>query len=451
MSNIGHNKGPVTAPEETDIVADLASRYPTAQSDLDEILAVAKDVPDTIKDEETAGKVQALLKKSAALKNQWKALRGVEKRPWKVVGDIIGTWFETKEEAAEKLIATIKPRHTAYLDAKAEAARLEEEAKAKKAREDAERAKFLADWAEAEVELAEWETAQARKREEEARAAEEKARKDQEEAERRAAEQERLAQEAQERLKARLAQEAERRKERKVELRRLTKESKGLALIDAAGAMTEEQRSRYQALIGRDGLIQTISAQLESERGMLSPEEIAELEADEKALAECRAERKANHDRAEAAALAAANASQQAREAGQEAKAHEKAGDRAERAAASAGRSAEKLDNRADRQELRAENLTDADASRTRGEGGSVGTLSGSWQQRVLDWDAPGLREALWDHVHQDAKDAAVTKWKMANQRDWHAKKGTGPGQGKVTGALPGVEFIWVPTSKIAG
>lgn len=462
---LGHNQSPVTVPEEDALNADLAKRYPTALTDLEEILEAEKHVPDEIKDEETAGKVQALLKKTSALKNSWEALGKVEKKPWTNVASIVRSWFQTKEDKAEALIKNIKPRLTKYLDAKAEAVRLEEERKAEEARLAAEESKMDQLWAEARVELAAYDERKAREREAEARRLEEEAREDQMWAEARAELAAYDERKANERRAALLAEQAARRKTRKADLSKLVKESKGLALLDEAGTMDDTQRARYQELIKKDGLIATLQQQLEQERGMLTDEERAELDAEEAALAECRAARKALHEKAEAAAAQAREHRQTGNAAATEARSHERVGDKAERTAASAEKTAAKLDNRANRQELKSENLTDADASRTRGEGGSVGTLSGQWHPRVLDYDAglddvlvalakagkKSLLPELWEHIPQEAKDAAITKWRMAHQAEWADRKGSGVGQGKVADALPGVEFIWVPDARIAG
>lgn len=492
-AKIGHNNPPVTVPEEADLLADLATRYPQVVKDLAEIEAAAADVPGVITDEATAGKLQALLKKTSSLRAQWKALRGVEKRPWSAVLAIVGNWFETAEEKADKIIETHKPRLTAFLDAKAEAARVAAEQEAERQRAEAER--LAAEAAAAEQRRKDAEAAAARAVAEEAaarrRAEEEEERRKAAEAAREAAaaEEKRILAEKRDRERA----EKERNTENLKQIRRHLKDAGKLhdagigddtpmpdiemleALVRPGGTLAtllgqvfgssllthEEVLEVEQAKIAMGNMRQVLSERLgdreRRKRAKLQKEENdrqaaaaaarkLERDEDERRTAEARVAREQAEAAAETAKAAHKAAQGEVREA--RASGREAADDvrQAERTAATVERQAEKAESRADRMEHKAGTLTDADASRTRGEGGSVGTLSGRWEPRIDDRDAIPLEE-LRGYLNPAAIDAAITLWQRAHQREWLDKRV----DEKVEGALKGVTFLWIPDSRIAG
>lgn len=495
-ASIGHNNPPVTIPEEEALIADLDARYPQVAKDLAEIELAAKDVPVEIRDEETAGKVQALLKKTSSLRAQWKALRGVEKRPWSAVVAIVGNWFETSEERADKIIESLKPRHTFYLDTKVEAARVAAEQEVERQRQESERLKKEAEAAEAKRQEAE--AAKIKAQEEEAAAIK---RKEEADAARVAAEaaaaaakaeEDRIAKEKRDRERAERDRNVQGIKDAKAAMKiaeRLHEAAAEQGVDDAAtndmaaldamirfggtistlmgpvassAILDEEQKDEVAGMrIRLETMRKDMSDRLDARARRRQEKLRKEEEAQEAAAAEKRRLAKIEDDAKEEAARVASEAAEA--EAANAKAAHKDAQGEvreargavrgatadvkhSERTAATLDRQADKAESRAERTELKAANLTDADASRTRGEGGSVGTLSGSWKPRFDDRDAIPL-EALRADLHPAAVDAAVTLWQRRHQQQWADKRK----DGKVEGALPGVTFIWVPDSRIAG
>lgn len=446
----GHNKPPVEVPDEDTLKADLNERYPLAQATLDEMVAAANDVPEVITDDETAGKVQLLLKKLSDNRGDWEAIGVKQARPWKSAGNIVRNWFKTKEDKCEETIKKIKPRYTLYLEEKAAREQREADERAEKARLLAVEKKFYADWDEALVELADYNARKAREEQEAARKREDDAREDAMWAEARAELAEYDARKAEERRLKLEEEAANRRKERKKDLTRLNREAKALGIKDAAGELTDEDRARYRQLIGENGEIPKLKELLQDDRNLLTPEERAELDEEIASLERLREERRENHAKAEQAREAASTAMRESVDHGAAAKAQEQAAPALARRASQSGTTAAREENRATRAEMKADNLTVADASRTYGDGGSVGTLTGSWQFKVKDWNAVPL-DVLRDYIHPDAIETAIGKWKMDNQSKWLDRRGTGVGQGRVDDAMAGVEFIWHPDTRIGG
>lgn len=447
----GHNRPPVEAPDEATLKAMLEEAYPEAEKTMLEMEAAAKDVPKTIPvdDAELAGKVSLLLKKAADNRNDWDAIGVKRARPWKAAGNIVRNWFKSKEDRCDALIKDLKPRHTKWLEDKAEEEQREADARAEAAAKLAAEKKFDADWAEALVELAEYNARKHREDQERARLAEEEAREDLMWAEAREELMAYDARKAEERAALLEQEAATRRKDRKNELRRLTNEAKKLGMLDKAEGLTDVMLARYRELIGENGLIPKLKELLQDDRNLLTAEERAELDEETAALAKLREERAENRLAQEKARTKASEALQEAATAGDAAKALEKQAPALERKAGQAARGAAVHENRAVRADMAADKLTVADASRSYGEGGTVATLSGSWQPRVDDFNAipPAM---LWEHINRDAIDAAITKFRFANQPAWEERRGVGPGKGLVADALPGVTFVWTPDGRIA-
>lgn len=442
VAGIGHNKGPIVPPFESDLLDDLKNRYPTVETKFDELMASAKDVPPTIDDDAMAGRVQELLRNMTDSMKRWKADRGLEKGPWSKLADIAFNFFKTKEDKLEPVMKDIKDRHTVYLGVKAEKEEQARLARAEEQRKEAERLAHVAEerrwdaiWAEARQELAEWEEADARRRKADAI-------EDQMWAEARA---ELAAYDETQALKRKAEREAAEAVQRKTDLKRLktlNKEADALAVKDAAETITDDERDRYRQLIGQNGEIPALQAKLAGDRSHLSQDERDDLEAEEKNLARLRDERVANHAAAERAKAAKALAQRDQKTA--TVGANKLAGEAKEagREAAQLSKGAEKADARAGRAERAVESATDADLSRVRSDLGTVGSLSGRWVPVVDDRDAlVQYFGPLGPYLMPEAQDAAVFRY-MRQHQGTFTKTPTRT-------EVPGVFFENVPESRI--
>lgn len=451
-----HNRPPemITPPTETSLLADLEARYPQVKKDLDELVKAAGTFPAEIKDDETAGALQALIKKMTTHAAAWKAWRGVEKKPWDTAAKVVQNFFGKPEETlVDKEIgwvAKLRPRHTKYLEWKDEQERQRREEQARQEREAAEELRMDQLWAEARAELAEYDAQKAYEREQEALRRAEDAKWDAIWAEARAelAAWEEAAAEA--RRKAREEEEKRQRRVDKATLTRLTREANKLGEKDQAGTLTDDDRDRYRQLIGTNGEIPMLQRRLEDATAFLSDEEKAELIAEEENLARLRAERIKNHEAAEAAkaAQAAAKADSRGARADQREAVSEQR--QATREATSKGRVADKTEARAGRIETKLEDASTADLSRTRGDYGTVGSLSGRWTHRIADFDALFAPQGtapifkLIPHLSEEDLNGAVFRFMRQNQAQWDARKTP-----LIRDLLPGVVFEFVPESRI--
>lgn len=493
IAPIGDNKPPVTITAPTTIEAneDVRARYPDVEKRRDELLASAKDVPATFDDEETAKKVQTLLKSMTESMGAWKAHRGVEKGPWQKVADTVYAYFTNPMEQVKKAHDDIKGRYTAYQ----EVVKLKEQAarEAKAATERAEAARLAA-----EAEAARKRQEEAEKAEAEARAREEAAK-----AEAAAAEQRRLDAEAAaakaKAEEARLAKEKKDREdtERRVVLdnfailRRQANEIEQLFAKDIANTLDQTEAARLEALISPTGPMQQIGAPIlrsidlldEIQRDMFNAirerrrvliagrdKRLADFAAGEAAaerkrveeeqakIAAVDAERRRLELEAEEAKLTAARQARMDEEAAAAAaKAEQKKAQADVREARSdqrdahadakeagkdaklTGAIAEKTEKRADRMD-RAADASDADLTRLRNEHGVVGSLSGRWHTTIVNRDDIPL-ERIREFLMPDAIDAAVYRFMRANQNTF---KGDA-----VADLLPGVVFEFIPESRI--
>lgn len=485
----GHNKPPVTPPHETDLLEDLKARYPGVKPKLDELLASAATVPDTIENDEDAGKVQDLLRSMADALRRWKADRTAEKGPWAKLADIAYNFFKDKEDklgAAEKLV---RAKHTIYLEAKEAAEEKRRALAAEAERKKADEARVAAEKAAQEKAAAE--------------AAKAKAEEDERLALERAAiakEQQRIAEE-----KARLAAEeakrieADRKARDKVErerhvgvLKQLLGHAKMAARLHDNGLTDETPQAdidQLDALVRPGGIMAVLLGQVmgssyldtiqvqeveqtqtmldnmrqvleerldDKQRRKRERERKAQEKADAAAAAERDARRKADEaaataarearDKAEAEAKAAradaTAAKNEAREASEDANEAHADAKQAARDEASAVKGADKLDARAGRAERSLENATSADLSRTRSELGTTGSLAGRWNYVVEDRNAlVAYFGPLGQYLNPEAMDAAVHRYKMQNQATWTET----PHRTEV----PGVFFENVPESRI--
>lgn len=491
----GHNQPPVSIspPPEGDVLSDLRARHPAVDETLKKLLASAATVPEKITDDETAGKVQDLLRQMKLAKKTWGAARGVEKAPWQDLADAVFNYFKKPEDALDKAIKDITPRHTAYLEEKAAAETRRREEEARKEREAADKVRREAEEAAERKRQAEAEEAAARERAaaaERAREEAERRRKEEEEKAKAAkAEAERLERERKERDEAERQQNSRTLREMKSHHKTAAK----LAEKAREGKIAEVEVAELDELILEGGKIGTLGAKLlhsslldegelddiaamRNELGVWRKERSARVaEAEEREAAERRrkaeeeaekraaderarrdAERKADEERAakarkerEEAEAAAFKAKEEKKRADAEARAartdardafaEQKEAAKSEK---TLGEQADRTERRADRMDRKIENASDADLSRTRSDRGTVGSLSGRWAWDIRD--RPALLATLGPlgpHLNPDAVDAAVTKWMREHQ-------GTFTGE-RVEGLLPGVVFDWEPESRI--
>lgn len=438
----GHNRGPVTPPFETDLLDDLKYRYPNVQTKFDELLRSATEVPETIQEDEQAGKVQELLRGMGDALRRWKADRTAEKGPWAKLADIAYNFFKDKEDKLSIQEKLIRARHTIYLEKKADAEEKRRAELAETLRKEAARLEQLAKdakedalWAEARQELAEWEETNANRRKREAQedqlwaeARAELAAYDEGKALERKAEREKLA--------------AMERKIDMAKLKKLNKEADALAVKDKAETITDEERDRYRQLIGSGGEIPALQARLAGDRSHLTDEERAELEGEADNLARLRAERIDNHAAAEKAKAERVKAQNAERAATKQANTLAAEVKETSREATQLAKGAEKADARAGRAKRQVENATNADLSRTRSELGTVGSLSGRWVHVVED-DAALLAYCgpLGKFFTPEDRKNAVYRYMREHQHEFTET----PARTEV----PGVFFENVPESRV--
>ncbi|MDE2469122.1 MAG: hypothetical protein KGL35_10375, partial [Bradyrhizobium sp.] len=308
-----HNAPPVTVPEENAVLADLQSRYPTVESDLADLESAAATYPERVTDEETAQSLQALLKKASTHKAAWKAYRGVEKRPWDTVAKIVMNFFNKPEERLEKLIDTLKPRYTAYLEMKAEQERIAREAKAAAERAEAERLAREAEARRLEAEAAERREREAREREEAARRAEAEAKEDQLWAEARAELAKWEERKADERRKAAEREEREENASTIRSIRTFMKHAERLAEGPEDRPLEQDEQEQFDALILPGGEISRLAGKV-LHSVLLDDAQMAYLSEVKGKLEGWRKARQERMDAAEAAERAKAEALRQARE-----------------------------------------------------------------------------------------------------------------------------------------
>ncbi len=137
--NIGHNR----PPEDADpITARLTEDHASLLARRDELSGAFERVPETIDDEETAGKAADFIKQiSACTKNADKA-RVDEKEPYLDGGRKVDGFFKSGVmEPLDKIKKAVSARLTAYQRKKDEEERRRREEEARKAREEEERAR----------------------------------------------------------------------------------------------------------------------------------------------------------------------------------------------------------------------------------------------------------------------------------------------------------------------
>ena len=498
MSNIGHNKGPITPPTEQEVLDDLKGKYPDLATRLSEFEAALAEYPKELglADADRAAALQDLLGQIADQKSIIAGRLKNDKAPWKKALDVVTNFFKSGTEKLESLEKDWKPVHRDYMDkVKSENQRKQEE-EAERQRKKEEDARKAAAEAEARAAAAKAEEEAARRREEEARAAAEKAEREKKEAQARAeaaaAEEKRQADERRQRERA----EKERNDESLRAIKRHMKDATRLheAMAEAGDDAEQADIDQLDALIRPGGIISVLAgpiadshllndeqktevaetkAKLTEMRTALhdrldakakrkrAAEEKKQREADE-AAAEARrkqreeedrkaAQAKATREKAEAEAAEAEEARKksqaEAREARDDARDAVKDQKGAAREVKAHGVTADRAANAADRIEGYLDKATDAEIAGTlRGELGTRGSLTRRWTLKIVDEDA--LREVcgpLGPTFTEDALNGAAYRWMLARISGWSGKERI---EGKDIG-LPGVTFAYQQGTRI--
>jgi hypothetical protein len=455
---IGHNNPPTEKQIMEERHADLFKR-------LRDLIARAADVPAEVKDDDTCGKVGDLIKAMRTCLAQVDSTRKIENEDIRRrLGEINNTFTKPADELG-KVRDEIKARNDAYLSAKADAEKLRLEELAAEQRRKAEVATAAAAAAETKRLAAEREAAEAKAREDEARQREAQAKADQTAAELRAAaaaaEEERQVIERRERDRARNESLA-------ADLRfcaRLMKEIEMMAAIDAEHGLPEAEAARLDGLIGVGSEIVLAAARLRGNAYFLDAEQDKEATHLNTRLSSIRWQREMEVDAREASKHAAEVAERQRRREAEDARlAEAKRLREVEEAAAAAAKAkavaaraevksaaadqkeaardirqagrdektsmaaGERLDASASKIERKAGG-PESDLARTRGDLGSVNTVSRRWTVRVVDIRVLDL-DKLRFHIHPDALQAAAQGFLQAGGRELqgavieHAREG---------------------------
>jgi hypothetical protein len=500
---LGHNKPPVVIPVEGDMLEDLQVRYPEIDKRIAEWDKAFTEYPDDIplEQEDVAQNLQDLLGQVSKESKTWTdSFMKAEKKPLNAILKVVGNFFTGRFEKAEKLLEKWKPVHQAFLDKKKDAAIKAAQAEAERLREAERVATKAAEAAKLAQAESERKAEEKRKEEEAARLAAQKA------------EDERIASVA--RAEAAKIEERRQADERKArdraekdaiavnmrEIREFMREAEKLNTAADSEEISDDDAARLDVLIRAGGTIGELARPVAS--SMLLDDEqkerinvvrarlgelrdaqnarfgkreqkrrAAEAKAEQERLdreAETRRLQREEDDRAaaaarkvredEEAAAAKAKADRKAAEdAGRAAKdaAREHEGDAkgAGREVRQAGADADRSASRADRLETKLGNSTEADLSRTRGDLGTVGSLSRNWKHAIVDEDA--LRAALHssitvaeyailaDQLNSEALNGAVYRFMRLHQDGWRGRE-------RVADVLAGVVFSYETEARIA-
>ena len=170
---MGHNKPPISV-DVDELKAALETRYSPLVARVDALEKVTKTAPKTIKNDEVAGKVTALIKEIREAAKAADTGAKAEREPWNnALAEVRGFFVQITNRLTE-LKETVKPPLDDYLHKKKEKKRLAAEEKERKLREEADKRRKEAEDAErrkrdAEEKRAQAEAAAARAEEERAR------------------------------------------------------------------------------------------------------------------------------------------------------------------------------------------------------------------------------------------------------------------------------------------
>lgn len=377
---LGHNQPPEETPPAAPltIAEQLAASHKGLVDRYEELMALAKQAPAEVKDEETFKPLSDLLKAARAYLAMSEAARKIENEESRKRTATIDAWFKNPAAALTETMKAIKERTDAYLDDKkaAEEKRRKEEAdrKAKAAAEKAEDAL----WAEARAELAVYDARKAEERE----------------------------------LAARQRKEAEARR-----ADHLKNRAKRLAQVEPYLQARADRRAKAEAAAAQARLqaIADERARLEAEG-----EERLRLEAEDQRRADEAARRAQELQKTKDDAEAARKSSQAARReetsAGKTADRLIEAADEHADQAEDLGSHAGRLQKRADKAQRQAE-AGPADMSRTRSDLGTVASVSKSWKVISIDRNVVDLN-LLRGFLHPDAVEVAVRGYMMAHRND---------------------------------
>lgn len=130
---------------------DLGMKHAEILQRAQELLAAAQRVPETVADEETAGKVADFIKQLTACNKAAEGARVAEKEPHLAASRVVDGFFKAVTDPLDTAKKGIEKRLTAFLRQKEEAARKERERIAADERAAAEAARKAAEAAEAAI------------------------------------------------------------------------------------------------------------------------------------------------------------------------------------------------------------------------------------------------------------------------------------------------------------
>lgn len=490
---IGHNVGPITLPKDEEMLADLQKRYADIDTRIAEWDGALKDFPDDIPldQEDVAQSLQDLLGQIKKDSRRWDADAKGEKSPLNKLVKIVGNFFTTRVEKADAMLEKWAAVHQAFLDKKKVEATRKAEEEAQHQREIEANARAAAERAVEEQRQADIRIAERRREEEEARAAAARAEEEKKAAEARAeafkAEERRLAEEK----RIRDRDEKERNNSGLREIRNYMKRVETLFTLVQADEASEDEIKELDNLARAGGIIGNLASpvanslllddeqktsiegtrtrlyelrtainenigkrekakrekearEAEAKEAALVEQRRIAREAEDKRMAEARAAREVEEKAAEDAAevrRAEQQKAREARDAANVAHAETKAAGKGIKAATV---EADRAANRGDRIENRLEKSTDADLSRTRGELGTVGSLTRRWAPYIVDEAA--LRVVcgpLGEHFTTTALEGATFHWMRAHQAGWSGRE-------RVEDSLAGCVFAYEQEARIA-
>lgn len=135
---IGHNVPSIPSPDF--IPEQMADTYVELSRRRDALLDALPRVPETIEDDDTAGKVGDFVKQLAACVKMADSHRVAEKEPYLQGGRVIDGFFKKITDPLAAAKKTVEARLTAHARRKAEEERRRREAEERAAREEAQRA-----------------------------------------------------------------------------------------------------------------------------------------------------------------------------------------------------------------------------------------------------------------------------------------------------------------------
>lgn len=116
---------------------DLAKSYKHVVDKIDELLALAADLPLVIEDDEDQDAIAAVVPKLRGAHKRAEEIREAEKGPFLDAGRVVDAWFNGQKMRLNTLQAQLQGRLDSYARKKAEAARKAQEEAARKAAEEA--------------------------------------------------------------------------------------------------------------------------------------------------------------------------------------------------------------------------------------------------------------------------------------------------------------------------